>query len=368
MTVADIIRICEEWAPPGIAWEKDNVGLQIGSTTKRVRRILLSLDVNDRVIQEAIRKKIDLIISHHPLFFRLPRTLTDTTRQGKLAREIIRHDLALYAMHTNVDRVRDGVSWTLAGQLHLQDLKFLVPVENTTVKIVTFVPHEEIEHVAQSMAAAGAGIIGKYSECSFRTSGVGIYRPGYDAKPWAGTPGVLESADETRLEMIAPRWKVPAVIDALVNTHPYEEPAYDVYPVENGSPNYGMGAIGKLQKSLPLTRFLDLVKKVVARDGFRYTVGKAKTISRVAVCGGSGAEYLNAAIRSGADAFITADISYHIFQDAEERITLIDAGHYETECGVLAAIKLYLDSVVRRTKHPAAIITTGVRTNPIYHS
>ncbi len=368
MTVADIIRICEQWAPPGAAWEKDNVGLQIGTTSKRVRKILLALEVNERVVQEAIRKKIDLIIIHHPLFFRPPRALTDSTRQGRIAREIIKRDIALFAMHTNIDRVRNGVSWTLAQQLGLKEIAFLESLEKSMVKIVTFVPHEETERVSQAMAAAGGGIIGKYTECSFRIDGMGTYRPEIDAKPWAGTPGLLESAEEIRLEMAVPRWNVTAVIDALLQTHPYEEVAYDIYPVDNGSPNYGIGAIGNLSPSLPLTRFLNLVKKNIARDGFRYTVGKTGMIKRVAVCGGSGSEHLNAAIRSGADVFVTADISYHVFQEAEGIITLIDAGHFETECGILNAMKSYLESSFHRMKRPIVVSTTGARTNPIHYS
>ncbi len=368
MTVADIIRICEQWAPPGAAWEKDNVGLQIGSTTSRVRRILVALDITEAVVREAIRKKVDLVITHHPLFYRLPRSLTDSTHQGRIAQEMIRCGIALYSMHTNIDRVRDGVSFTLARQLGLQNISFLVPLEKSQMKIATFVPRQAIEHVAEAMSAAGAGIIGKYTECSFRVEGVGTYRPGSDAKPWAGTPDLLERADEIRLEMVAPRWKVPAVITALLQAHPYEEAAYDVYPIENGSPNYGIGAIGTLSSPLSIKRFLNLVGKNVAREGFRYTTGRRGTITRVAVCGGSGTEYLYAAIGSGADAYVTADVSYHVFQEAEDRITLVDAGHFETEHGVVGAITSYLVSACRDMKRPVSIQSSGVRTNPIYYS
>ncbi|MGD0338342.1 MAG: Nif3-like dinuclear metal center hexameric protein [Bacteroidota bacterium] len=368
MTVGDIIRICEQWAPRGAAWEKDNVGLQIGTTSKRVRKILIALEVTERVVHEAIRKKSDLIITHHPLFFRLPRALTDSTNQGKIAREIIKHDISLYAMHTNIDRVRDGVNWTLARELGLQEITFLKSLEKSMVKIVTFVPREMTERISQEMAVAGAGIIGKYTECSFRVKGVGTYRPDIDAKPWAGTPGLLESAEEIRLEMVAPRWNVPAIIDALLRAHPYEEVAYDIYPVENGSPNYGIGAIGTFPTPMPASAFLNRVKKKISWEGFRYTTGKKRTIRRVAVCGGSGAEYLDAAILSGADAFVTADISYHVFQDAEGKIFLIDAGHFETERGIIIAMKSFLESSFHRTKRMIFVEITGVRTNPIFFS
>jgi dinuclear metal center YbgI/SA1388 family protein len=368
MTVADIIRICEQWAPSGAAWERDNVGLQIGNTTGRVRRILVALDITEAVVREAVKKKIDLVITHHPLFYRLPRSLTDTTSQGRIAREMIRNGIALYSMHTNLDRVRDGVSFALARTLGLQNISFLVPLEKSQMKIATFVPRTAVENVADAMSKAGAGVIGKYTECSFRTEGVGTYRPDSDTSPWAGTPGLLEKADEIRLEMVAARWNVPAVIAALLEAHPYEEVAYDVYPIENGSPNFGMGAIGTLSPSLSTKRFLNLVRKKIAREGFRYTAGRRSTITCVAVCGGSGTEYLTAAIVSGADAYVTADVSYHVFQEAENRITLIDAGHFETEHGIVGSIVSYLESACRTMKSTISIGTSRVRTNPIYYS
>ncbi len=366
MIVNNIINILEEWAPPGSAWEKDNVGLQIGNTKHDVRRILLALDCTEAIADEAVKNNIDLIITHHPLFFRSIKNITDGSRRGRITQKLIKSDIRLYAIHTNADFIRDGVSLSLANTLGLQETSILAPLSDQTIKIVSFVPPESIEKVTEAMSHAGAGVIGNYSECSFRVEGTGAYRPGKGSKPYIGKQGDLETVKEIRLEMIAPRWSMQAIIKALIASHPYEEVAYDIYPTENTNPNFGAGLIGTLRKPMPLKQFLKIVKKNIAPDGFRYTTGKMSDINRIAVCGGNGNEYINSAITAGADAYITADITYHTFQDAEGALTLIDAGHFETERFILFRIEQILKEYFN-DKKTFAVIHSKTRVNSIHY-
>ena len=255
LQVAHIIQVFEEWAPKWVAWEKDNVGLQVGNTRRNVTKILVTLDVNQHIVDEAITQKADLIVSHHPLLFRPPSSVTADDAIGTLVLQLAERKISLFSAHTNLDFTRGGVSFALAEQLNLHGIQFLSPLKKSLAKIIVFIPDAYTGRVMNAMAQAGAGVIGNYSSCSFGTKGTGSFYGAPASSPFVGRNGKLESVEETRLEMIAPRTDVARVIAALKGVHPYEEPAYDVYFIENTNPNFGMGALGRLPKPQSLEHF-----------------------------------------------------------------------------------------------------------------
>ncbi len=366
MRVADVEHMIEQWAPRWTAWERDNVGLQIGSRDRRVRKILVCLDVTPAVAAEAIRKKADLIVSHHPLLFRPPASLTTSDSIGSVVLLLAKHDIAVYAAHTNLDAATGGVNHTLAAALGLEKTRFLAPLKDLYCKIAVFVPASHTSKVMKAMADAGAGVIGDYSHCSFQTNGRGTFRGSAHTHPAVGTPGVLEDTEEVRLEMILPRNLIRKVVDAMKGIHPYEEVAFDVYPLMNESPQYGMGVVGELPAAMTLEALLKRVKKALGSDQLRYTGGLAAKVRRVAVCGGSGSDLLQDAVGAGAEAFITADVRYHTFHQAEGKIALVDAGHWETEQVVLPELARRLERGIRLQKKNIAVSVTNQRTNPIH--
>lgn len=344
MRCEKIIRIIENWAPKSVAWEKDNVGLQVGSLQKEIKNILLCLDVNEKVIEEAVSKNCNLIISHHPLLFRpLKKIEPEKDRISGIIEKLIKKDITLYSAHTNLDFTRSGVSFKLADKLELTNQKFLSNQTSNLNKLIVFVPIDYADKVAEAMYLAGAGIIGEYSNCSFRTTGTGTFRGSDKSNPTVGTKGKLEKVDEIRIGVIVDNFNLKNVIDQMLKAHPYEEVAYDVYPLKNENPNFGAGVIGELKQEISEREFLLHVSKVLKIKNFRFNHGSKSKIKKVAVCGGSGSDLLEVAIKNGADAFVTADIKYHTFQDAEGKILLIDAGHYETEILVLDEIKQRLE-------------------------
>lgn len=340
MKCEKIIRIIENWAPKSIAWEKDNVGLQVGSLRREVKNILLCLDVNEKVVNEAIRKNCNLIISHHPLLFRpLKKIEPEKDRISGIVEKLIKKDITLYSAHTNLDFTKNGVSFKLADKLKLTNQKFLLNQTSNLNKLVVFVPVDNADKVADAMHLAGAGIIGEYSDCSFRTTGTGTFRGSDKSNPSIGSKGKLEKVDEVKIEVIVDSFNLKDVVEKMINAHPYEEVAYDVYPLKNENPNYGAGVIGELKQELSEREFLLHVSRSIKVKNLRFNRGSKSKIKKVAVCGGSGSDMLEIAIKNNADAYVTADIKYHTFQDAEDRILLIDAGHYETEILILDEIK-----------------------------
>lgn len=365
MRIADIITAIESWAPKWTAWEKDNVGLQIGDPSRTVKRILVTLDVTDSVVQEAINKKIDLIVSHHPLLFRPPATISTLNPLGHIILRLAEHHIAVYASHTNLDSVKGGVSFSLAQRLGLMNVRFLQPLQNTLSKIIVFVPQEFADRVQSAMADAGAGKIGEYHECSFSVQGIGSFRSSLHAQPFRGSAGKKELVDEVRLEMIAPRATIESVIRAMKNVHPYEEAAYDIVPLLNDNPNFGMGALGDLPHPVSAKQYLDRLKRVLHAGALRYSGSTTKKIQRIAVCGGAGSDLLPDALRAGADMLVTADVRYHTFQSAPDTILLVDAGHYETEITVLQPLADYLDAAAHTAGTSLSVSITTTATNPV---
>jgi dinuclear metal center YbgI/SA1388 family protein len=357
--------LIESWAPPAIAWEKDNVGLQAGSPGSRVRKVLVCLDVTPAVVDEAVSRRADLIISHHPLIFAPLRRIDAGTPVGKMIETLGRRRIGVYAAHTNLDFTTRGVSHTLAGRLGLKNVAPLSPLRGRERKIVVFVPPTHAGGVMQAMAEAGAGEIGRYESCSFTTDGTGSFHPGKGSKPFIGAKGRFERVGETRLEMVCPEWRVDAAVDAMRSAHPYDEVAFDVYRLENASREYGMGSIGDLPAPLGTRAFLRMVALRLRAKGVRHSGPPARTIRRVAVCGGSGSELLGDAMRSGADAFVTADVRYHAFQEAPGSILLVDAGHYETEHPAAGTLAKFLRAHPRVSKERVAVIESNNGINPV---
>ena len=365
MKLIEIIKNIETWAPKEIAWQKDNVGLQIGDADKKVKNILLCLEVDDKVIDEAVKKKCNFIISHHPLIFTPLKRITpanDTT--SRLIQKLIKNDITVYSAHTNLDYTTDGVSFQLAEKLELKNIGFLVKLKSNQYKVIVFVPEKECDTVADAMFKAGAGAIGEYSSCSFRIGGIGTFRGSEKTKPRPGSKEKFESFQELKLEMIVERWNLDSVLSALKKSHPYEQPAFDIYPLDNENLNYGVGAVGELDREFHLNEFLNHVSHKLVVKNFRYVKGTKNKIKKVAVCGGSGSEYLKNALSYKCDAFITADIKYHTFRDAEDAILLVDAGHYETEIFSLNEIKKRIMTLQDPVSESKVYMYSG-STNPI---
>jgi len=344
MKCENITKIIEDWAPKAIAWEKDNVGLQVGSLNREVKNILLCLDVDEKVVSEAVRGKCNLIISHHPLLFRaLKKIDVSNDRISKIVERLIKENITLYSAHTNLDFTKDGVSFQLANKLKLTNQEFLLKQSSNLSKLVVFVPVTHIEKVANAIHSTGAGIIGEYSNCSFRVSGTGTFKGSDKSNPAVGKKGKIKKIEEVRFEVLVNSFDVSKVITEMKKVHPYEEIAFDIYPLANENSGFGFGVLGELEDELSEKAFLKLVSNSLKIKNFRYTKGLKPNIKKVAVCGGSCSDLLSVAINKKADAFVTADVKYHTFQDAENRILLIDAGHYETEIHSLDQIKKRLE-------------------------
>ncbi len=366
MLIEQIINYIENWAPPGAAWDKDNVGLQVGSTKKKITNIFLTLELTPKSLEEAIKKNCNFIFTHHPFLFK-PLKKIDTTNdeKGKLIEKLIKKNITLYSAHTNLDFTKDGVSFELAKVLGLKNTGFLVNEKGNQFKIVVFVPVNELKKLSDALFSAGAGIIGEYENCSFRTEGQGTFKGSENSNPSIGKKQNFETVEEVRLEVLVDSWKLNKVISALIKAHPYEEPAYDIYPLQNKNVNYGLGVIGELNKSMTKNEFLNHTCNSLKTNNVRYTNGKNGKIKKVAVCGGSGTDLLNAAIKNSADAFVTADVKYHVFQEGENKILFIDAGHYETEIHVLNVVKRKLESFIKNNKKSVKVYKFTGSTNPV---
>ena len=364
MTVGELTKYLEDWAPPGAAWEKDNVGLQIGSRGEKIENIMLCLELDDKVLKEAIKKKCNFIFTHHPLIFKpIKRLDTEKDSNAKLIEKIIKNNITVYSAHTNLDFTKDGVSFELAKTLKLKNIRFLELEESNQFKVVVFIPQNSLDKVANAVFSAGGGKIGEYENCSFQLNGEGTFKGSEKSNPTVGKKNVFEKVNEVRFEFLVDSWKLDKVIAALIKSHPYEEPAYDVYPLRNRNVNYGAGAIGELEKEMGNKEFLSLVSKALKTKAIKYCSGKKNSVRKVAVCGGSGSELIDIAIRNGADAFVTADIKYHSYHDALKKILLIDAGHYETEIVVLNSVQQKMKKFISLKSKIKVLKYTG-STNP----
>lgn len=365
MICKKIIDYLEDWAPKETAWKNDNAGLQVGRSNKKLKNIMLSLELTSDVLNQAIKKNCNLVITHHPLIFQPLKNLNFNSNQSaNLIEKLIKFDITYYAVHTNLDFTKYGVSFQLAKKIGLKNITFLKNLQANQYKLVVFVPKSHVEKVADAIFNAGGGIIGEYSNCSFRTSGEGTFLGSHLSHPAVGLKNINEKVDEIRLEILINEWKLNEVLNALKKTHPYEEPAFDVYRLENKNVNFGAGAIGIYTEALSQDEFLHQISQKLRIKNYRFVSGASNKIRTVAVCGGSGADLISEAIFARADAFITADLKYHTFQSAAGKILLIDAGHYETEIPVLDELQKRLRMVIGK-KERIKVLKFNGSTNPI---
>lgn len=359
--IIDIIEAIEEFAPLAIQESWDNCGLAIGDSSLEAKAALTTVDVTEAVVDEAIKYNCNLIISHHPPIFGGIKQLNGKTDIERALIKAIKHDIAIYASHTATDSALNGTSWTMAEKLQLKNIKALELQKNSLKKLVVFVPQSHADKVRNALAETGAGNIGNYDSCSFNINGTGTFKANENANPYVGKLGELHFEPETRIETIVPTYKIKQVVKAMLEVHPYEEPAYDIYPVESKNPQIGLGVVGETDSPIPTDLFLQKVKTAFNCKVIRHTSISSEIISKVALCGGSGSSILPLAIASGADIFITGDFKYHQFFDAENRIIIADIGHYESE---QFTKELFLEIVTKKFSK-FAIRLSAVETNPI---
>ena len=336
-TVRDLVSALDAAAPRGQAADWDNVGLLVGDPEAAVSRVVCALDLTPAVIAEAAEAGAEAIVTHHPILFGGTKRVTADSLEGALVLDLARRGIAHVAAHTNLDAAPDGVSVALAQTLGVAAPEILAPLDGALRKLVVFTPRDAADAVRAALHGAGAGQIGDYTEASFSHGGTGRFRPGADAAPAIGTAGGgTEAVDEERVEVLVERWRLGAAVRAMQAAHPYEEVAYDVYAVENAHRTVGFGAVGDLDAPVGLDAFLATVSDRLDARALHVVGDADAVISRVAVLGGSGMKFLGAALAAGSDAFVTADVTYHLFSDAlgpdgTPKIALIDAGHFQTE-------------------------------------
>ena len=355
--VGEVIEAMEKWVLQSLAETWDNSGLLTGDPEDSTPAVLIALDVTEDTIRTAQNIRASMIVSHHPPIFKPLSSLSGQTLSCRVVREAIRGNIALYASHTALDQVRNGVSHALAEKLGLLSVSFLSAGKSGMVKFVTFAPPEYTDRIREAAGAAGAGIIGEYRLCSFTAPGTGTYTPSSYAKPFAGMSGELSRAVEDRIEMIVPATDAVRVLEAVRKVHPYEEMAYDLIPLENADVTHGYGAVGDLPEPMDSERFAVHVAHSLGVKTLTISPGMKEMIERVAVLGGSGGNYIGQAIDAGADAFVTGDLGHHDFLDNSGLIMLIDASHRATEIPVLKKIGDYLAGELK--EKAAVVIDSG---------
>ncbi len=331
MKLKDLSKAINQNAAFSLQEDYDNSGIITGNPESEASGALICLDVTDEVIDEAISNKLNVIISHHPLIFNSLLKITGQNNVEKCIIKAIKHDISIIAAHTNLDNYYYGVNNMLAVSLGLQNLNILSPKKNLLKKLVVFCPNNHADKVREAMFSAGAGEIGDYDSCSYNLVGKGSFRGSDSTNPFVGKKGQLHFESEVRIETIVPGYLLNKVLNSMISAHPYEEVAYDIYPLDNDFDRAGAGMIGELEKPLNNKEFLNLIKNKLHIPYIRHSEHVSKTIKKVAVCGGSGSFLLNKAIQKNADAFITSDIKYNMFLEARNQLLLIDAGHFETE-------------------------------------
>ena len=361
MLLQQLIQHLESYAPPAFQESYDNAGLLLGDKTRDITAALVALDVTEAVIEEAISKKCELIICHHPLIFNGIKRITGSNEVERCLIRAIKNDLAIYAAHTNLDSITGGVNSKICEKIGLVNCRILSPAINLLVKLVAYVPNDHLETVRTAIFAAGAGEIGNYDQCSYSSAGAGTFRGNENSVPFVGSAGQMHTEPEIRLETIVPRHLMGKVVAALKAAHPYEEVAYDLLPLENGYSTVGMGMIGELEVPADETLVLESIKAIFECKMIKHTALLNKKIKKIAVCGGSGSFLISKAIADGADLFISADFKYHDFFEADKAIVLADIGHYESE----QFTKEVLKEIVLKKFPTFALHLSDVKTNPV---
>lgn len=363
MRILEITKLIEEIAPLTYAEDFDNVGLLVGNPSEKVTGVLVTLDTLESVVDEAIAKNCNLIISFHPIIFSGLKKLTGKNYVERVVIKAIKHNIAIYATHTALDNSNVGVNAKICEVLGLNNPKILMPKTQTIQKLTTYVPIKNAEKLRLALFEAGAGSIGNYEHCSFNIDGFGTYKANENANPTLGKKGITHQENETCITVIFEKHQEQKVLKALFDNHPYEEVAYEIITLNNKNQQIGLGMMGEFTEPILEDDFLKLVKKKMNINGIRHSKLLHKKIHKVAVLGGSGSFAIEMAIASGADAFITSDLKYHEFYRAENSILLVDVGHYESE---QFTKNLLVDYLTKKSAN-FAIILSETNTNPIHY-
>ncbi|TWO34315.1 Nif3-like dinuclear metal center hexameric protein [Seonamhaeicola sediminis] len=361
MIIQDVINHLEELAPLAYAEDFDNVGLLVGDKKQKLTGVLVTIDTLESVVDEAITKKCNLIVSFHPIIFKGLKKITGNTYVERVVLKAIQHNIAIYAIHTALDNASQGVNDMICNQLDLVNKKILIPQSKTIKKLTTYVPKNEAEQLRNALFNAGAGNIGNYSNCSFNTDGIGTYQGNENSNPTLGEKGKTHQEAETQVSVIFSKHLEHDVIKALIDTHSYEEVAYEVVTIENKNQNIGIGMIGEFKDPMSEEDFLAYIKLQMKSECIRHSSFLNKTIKKVAVLGGSGSFAINAAKAAGADAYVTSDLKYHDFFMAENTIFLADIGHYESEQFTKNLLVTYLTKKITNF----AVVLSNTNTNPV---
>lgn len=358
-----IIQLMEQLAPKHVAVEGDKIGLQLGTLQKEIKRVLVALDVNHEVADEAIRLGADLIIAHHAIIFRPLAQLQTDTPAGSLYEKLIKHDIAVYISHTNLDITEGGMNDWMAEALGINSNDSLEDVHTDKLfKLVVFVPKSHHRQVLDAVLNAGAGAIGNYTHCSFNIEGYGTFLPGEGTDPFIGKQGKMTEAEEMRIETMVPASKRSKVVQAMLKNHPYEEVAYDLYPVDLKGRTFGLGRTGKLAEPISLSAFAERVKEKLDVPFVRVVGDPEMTVRKAAVLGGSGGKYWRAAQFRGADVLVTGDVDYHTAQDAlAAGVALIDPGH-NAEKIMKQKVTNWLKGKLQEIKSETEVLSSAVNT------
>jgi dinuclear metal center YbgI/SA1388 family protein len=361
MKIKEVAQFLEGIAPLDLQESYDNAGLIVGDAESECTGILVSLDVTEEIVKEAISKKCNLIVGHHPIIFRGLKKLNGKNYVERTVMMAIKNEIAIYAIHTNLDNILEGVNNKIAKKLNLQNCKVLLPKEGTLEKLVTFAPVKNAEEVRNALFEAGAGAIGNYNECSFNVEGAGTFRALEGSHPYVGEEGKQHEENEVRIEVIFPSHLEHKITNALKKSHPYEEVAFYIQSLRNTRENIGSGLVGELPAAVTETELMEMLKSEFHLKVIRHTEFLNQPVKKIAVCGGAGFFLLPAAIAAGAQVFITADIKYHEFFDAEKRILLADIGHYESEQFTVELLTEFLQKKFSNF----AVQKTEINTNPV---
>jgi len=363
VVVKDIAKVLDTLAPPDLQESWDNAGLIAGRPEQEVSGVVVCLDITPPVVDEARNLGFNMIVSHHPPVFHGLKKFTGHSIAEQVIIKAIRHDIALFSAHTNLDAIIDGVNGKIADKLGLADRKVLLPGSGDLMKLVCYVPQGYAEAVSEAIFGAGAGTIGNYDHCSFRVSGTGTFKAGEGTHPFLGSIGKLNHESEIRLETVLPGYLGKRVVDAMISAHPYEEVAFDLYPLRNVNPVHGFGLTGELPDETTAGELLERLKQLFGTPVIRHSASPGNPITKIAVCGGSGSEYLSLAFAQGCHAFVTSDIKYHQWFEVPESMLVADVGHYESEQFAMITLR---DSLIENFPN-FAVRLTEVNTNPIYY-
>ncbi len=363
MSIDEIISVIEDFAPLALQQSYDNCGLLVGDREQIVEGVLLCLDVTEEVINEAVKKGAGLVIAHHPVIFGSIKKLTGTNFTERVVLKAVRENISIYAAHTNIDSVWGGVNSRISEKIGLKNPEILSPAGGMLRKLVVFVPGDHVSKVREAVFRAGAGHIGEYDQCSFNLEGEGSFRGSEDSDPFVGKRGSIHFEKEIRVETIFPGFLESRIIESMIRAHPYEEVAYDIYPLQNRWDRAGMGMVGDLDSDIDAVLFLKKLKVIFGVKTIRHTKLLQKQIKRVALCGGSGSSLIDAARRSGADIYVSGDFRYHDFFEAGAGMMIADIGHYESE---QFTIEIFYELLTKKFPN-FAVHFSDVNTNPIHY-